>query len=67
MWIIFFISTFLLVIVMLNLLIAFISDVYNENVKFRENSFWYEKISLIHTIDQALSANRKKELHEKYS
>ena len=41
-WILFFICTFLLIIVMLNLLIAFINDSYVKAITQRDTNFNYE-------------------------
>ncbi len=47
LWILFFLSTWTIVIVMLNFLIALISDTYDKVIAIELNSRVYEKLRLI--------------------
>eukprot|EP00828_Plagiopyla_frontata_P018994 TRINITY_DN2428_c0_g1_i5.p1 TRINITY_DN2428_c0_g1~~TRINITY_DN2428_c0_g1_i5.p1 ORF type:complete len:227 (+),score=11.35 TRINITY_DN2428_c0_g1_i5:150-830(+) len=65
-WIIFFLCTLLLMIVILNLLIAFINDSYNHVVEKKEIAFTFEQVQLLAQIDLQLSSSKKKELHKEF-
>ena len=53
-WVLFFFCTLLLMIIMLNLLIAFISDSYENLVQSKEIAFISERVGLIAYIEREM-------------
>lgn len=63
-WLIFMVATLILVIVMLNLLIAFISDSYDDVVSKKDSAFLFERCEIIYHIDEGLDDEEKIKLHD---
>ena len=61
-FILFFTSTMILMIVMLNLLIAFINDTYESTISKQDSAFLYEQIRIIAEIEKAMSRKKKRKL-----
>jgi len=57
-------ATLILVIVMLNLLIAFISDSYDDVVSKKDSAFLFERCEIIYHIDEGLEDNEMAKLNE---
>ena len=55
-WVLFFLCTLLLMIIMLNLLIAFISDSYENLVQSKDIAFISERVNLIAYIEREMGA-----------
>eukprot|EP00828_Plagiopyla_frontata_P008804 TRINITY_DN14453_c0_g1_i3.p2 TRINITY_DN14453_c0_g1~~TRINITY_DN14453_c0_g1_i3.p2 ORF type:complete len:182 (-),score=29.22 TRINITY_DN14453_c0_g1_i3:60-605(-) len=65
-WALFFLCTLILVIIMLNLLIAFINDSYENLVTTKQIAFAYERVQLIAAIEQSMTPEEIEELDARY-
>lgn len=59
-WLLYFTSTFLLVIIMLNLLISIIGDSYEKVTALERNNFNYERASSLRDIELSMDEAEKK-------
>lgn len=66
LWFFFFIATFVLMIIMLNLLIAIISNTFSKVTEDNDLVDTYEKTKLICEIDMKFTSKNIKEFKEKY-
>ena len=65
-WIFFFFCTLLLMIIMLNLLIAFINDSYENLIQSKDIAFISERVELIAYIERKISDGERLELEKLY-
>ena len=69
-WILFFFCTLLLMIIMLNLLIAFINDSYENLIQSKDVAFISERVALIAYIEREMRIGKRsfwhKELKDKF-
>ena len=66
-WIIFFFCTLLLMIIMLNLLIAFINDSYENLIQSKERAFLSERVGLIAYIEREMPTGLRDQLDKRFS
>ena len=65
-WILFFFCTLLLMIIMLNLLIAFINDSYENLIQSKDVAFISERVSLIAYIEREMRIGKRSFWHTKF-
>ena len=58
-WILFFLCTLLLMIIMLNLLIAFINDSYENLIQSKDIAFISERVALIAYIEREMGKGKR--------
>ena len=63
-WILFFLCTLLLMIIMLNLLIAFINDSYENLIQSKDVAFISERVALIAYIEREMGPGKRSLWHD---
>ncbi len=65
-WIFYFSATFILVIIMLNLLIAFIGDSYEKIIALERENWNFERTNILYDIDIFLGLQKINQINKKY-